>query len=116
MRPSVETTALLDELMEESENYQDVELPDVLPPHVKVTRRGVRNSPVSIRLSDMERTALEEAARSHGVGASTMARELITHGLAIEDEPLVPLSRVREIVSEAIKPLVQRIDALPRTA
>jgi len=41
-----------------------------------------RNNPVSVRLSDVERGALDALAAEHGVGASTMARTLIVQALA----------------------------------
>ncbi|ACZ31788.1 CopG domain protein DNA-binding domain protein [Xylanimonas cellulosilytica DSM 15894] len=89
---------------------------DPYPEGTTFSRRGTRNAPVSVRLSDGERHALEEAAQARGVGVSTLARELITHGLATGDVPAVPVELLRKVVAEAVAPLKEEITRLTGAA
>jgi len=89
---------------------------DPYPPGAKFTRRGQRTAPVSVRLSEAERASLELAATAQGVGVSTLARELITHGLTTGEAPVVSLDEFRKIVVEAVAPLRQRLDELSHAA
>jgi hypothetical protein len=116
MRPDPATARLLDELLAESERYLGEQLPAELPAQVKVTRRSGRNAPVSVRLSPEERRALDVAAAANGVGASTLARELITRGLNQGIPADEGVDGMRAAIAEAIAPLVARIDELARRA
>ena len=100
--------ALVAAHMAEAEATRD----DAYPAGTVFTRRGTRNAPVSVRLSDDERRALEAAAAASGVGVSTLAREFITHGLATGEVPLVPADVLRQIVAEAVAPLRDQIAQL----
>ena len=89
---------------------------DAYPAHTEFRRSGARNAPISVRLSDVERASLETAAASQGVGVSTLARELITHGLAVEEVPAVPVVLLRQVVEEAVAPLREQIAELAGVA
>ncbi|WP_156760295.1 plasmid mobilization protein [Microbacterium karelineae] len=90
---------------------------DPYPSGVEVQRRAARNAPISVRLSDGERAALENAAAARGIGVSTYARELITRALAADGHALggdgmIPVEQIRHIVDEAIAPLRTEIARL----
>jgi len=104
--------ALVAEHTAEAEASKDAPYPE----GTLFTRRGPRNTPVSVRLSDSERSALEQLAAAHGVGVSTLARELIVRGLDGDGATVVPIEQVRAIVSEAIAPLQAEIAELRRAA
>jgi len=106
------TSALVAEHTAEAEESKDAPYPD----GTVFVRRGARNTPVSIRLSDRERSALEQLAAAHDLGVSTLARELIVRGLHGGDDAVVPVEQVRAIIAEAIAPLQAEIAELRRAA
>ena len=106
------TSALVAEHTAEAEESKDAPYPD----GTVFVRRGARNTPVSIRLSDRERSALEQLAAAHNLGVSTLARELIVRGLHGGEEAVVPVEQVRAIIAEAIAPLQAEIAELRRAA
>ena len=104
--------ALVAEHTAEAEASKDAPYPEGM----LFTRRGPRNAPVSVRLSDSERNALEQLAAAHGVGVSTLARELIVRGLDGSGSAALPVEQVRAIIAAAIAPLSAEIAELKRAA
>jgi len=79
--------AALSDLLKAEAEYAEAHKDAPLKEGTIITHRGQRSRVFSIRLSESEFTALEEASKRLGVPSSTLARQWISERLASDTEP-----------------------------